>query len=79
MLTSLRLPVNSGPKPAAQAPKKPKGELSNGVNNLSIQEPAKLKSKNIDVIAEYGKVKRKNAANFVVIGMYQFRREANSS
>ena len=79
MLTSIRLPVNSGPKPAAQATKKPKVDLSNGVNNLSVQEPVKLKSKSIDVIAEYGKVKRKNAANFVVIGMYQFRRETNSS
>ena len=79
MLTSVRLPVNNGPKAAAQPPKKPKADLSNGVNNLSIQEPVKVKSKNIDVIAEYGKVKRKNAANFVVIGMYHSRKETNSS
>ena len=43
-------------------------DISNGVNNLSIQEPVKVKSKNIDVVAEYGKVNHKNAANFVVIG-----------
>lgn len=28
----------------------------------------KVKSKNIDVVSEYKKVKRKKAANFVVIG-----------
>jgi elongation factor 1 alpha-like protein len=35
---------------------------------LSVEEPVKVKSKNLDVLAEYKKAKRKNAANFVVIG-----------
>jgi hypothetical protein len=43
--------------------------LSNGIDKLSIQEPV-FKSKNIDVVAEYSKIKRKDAANFVVIGVY---------
>jgi elongation factor 1 alpha-like protein len=47
----------------------PSKDLSNGVAKMSIQEPAKVKSKNLDVAAEYKKNKRKNAANFVVIGM----------
>ena len=44
----------------------PKADITNGVNSLSI-EP-KVKSKNIDVLGEYNKIKHKNAANFVVIG-----------
>lgn len=44
--------------------------VTNSLANLAVQEPAgpKVKSKNIDVLSEYGKVKQKNAANFVVIG-----------
>lgn len=41
----------------------------NGVANVTIQDTPRVKSKNIDVIAEYNKTKRKNAANFVVIGI----------
>lgn len=32
-------------------------------------DPIKVKSKNLDVVAEYQKSKQKKAANFVVIGM----------
>ncbi|KAI1626008.1 elongation factor EF-1 alpha subunit [Exophiala viscosa] len=59
------------PTPVKQKPKdtpKSKSTLSNGVQDLSIQDVPKIKSKNIDVISEYKKIKRKNAANFVVIG-----------
>ncbi|EXJ54331.1 elongation factor 1-alpha [Cladophialophora yegresii CBS 114405] len=49
-------------------PAKSKTTLNNGVQALSIQDTPKIKSKNIDVLAEYKKTKRKNAANFVVIG-----------
>ncbi|KAJ9614368.1 hypothetical protein H2200_002504 [Cladophialophora chaetospira] len=49
-------------------PAKLKSTLSNGTQELSIQDTPTIKSKNIDVLAEYNKVKRKNAANFVVIG-----------
>lgn len=38
------------------------------MKQLSIREPVKIKAKNLDVLAEYSKIKRKNAANFVVIG-----------
>ncbi|EXJ91172.1 elongation factor 1-alpha [Capronia coronata CBS 617.96] len=62
-------------KVAAPAKTKPKESartkttsLAHGVQQLSVQETPKVKSKNIDVLAEYKKVKRKKAANFVVIG-----------
>lgn len=59
--------------PQAKQPSKsqPKASITNGVNNLGISEPPKpaVKSKNLDVLAEYRKApKHKNAANFVVIG-----------
>jgi elongation factor 1 alpha-like protein len=47
---------------------KTKVDLSNGLKNLSVEEPVKIRSKNLDVLAEYKKVKRKSSANFVVIG-----------
>jgi elongation factor 1 alpha-like protein len=40
------------------------------MDDLSLAEPVKIKSKNLNVLAEYRKVKRKNAANFVVIGKW---------
>ncbi|OJD10113.1 translation elongation factor Tu, partial [Emergomyces pasteurianus Ep9510] len=43
-------------------------DVADAVGQLSVQETAKVKSKNIDVLAEYHKVERKKAANFVVIG-----------
>ncbi|TIA38434.1 hypothetical protein D6C78_04016 [Aureobasidium pullulans] len=45
--------------------------VTNGVSNLSLEEPQtsqKVKSKNLDVVAEHAKAGRKNAASFVVIG-----------
>ncbi|MCJ1351054.1 MAG: Hsp70 suppressor, GTPase facilitates ribosomal subunit dissociation [Icmadophila ericetorum] len=42
--------------------------LTNGVKAVSVDDTPKAKSKNLDVAAEYNKSKRKNAANFVVIG-----------
>ena len=35
---------------------------------MVIEDTSAAKSKNLDVIAEFRKVKRKKAANFVVIG-----------
>ncbi|EXJ92949.1 elongation factor 1-alpha [Capronia epimyces CBS 606.96] len=56
-------------KAKAKEPAKAKSTgLAQGVQQLSVQETPKVKSKNIDVLAEYKKVKRKKAANFVVIG-----------
>ncbi len=43
-------------------------EISNGVGDISLRDTAGARSKNLDVVAEYKKIKRKNAANFVVIG-----------
>ncbi|KAK5050380.1 hypothetical protein LTR84_003661 [Exophiala bonariae] len=59
------------PAPTKTKPKestKTSSSIAKGVQNLSIQEPPKVKSKNLDVVAEFQKVKRKKAANFVVIG-----------
>jgi hypothetical protein len=53
-----------------QKPTKVKESPTNNMADLSITEPAKVQSKNLDVLAEYRKVTRKNAANFVVIGKY---------
>lgn len=51
------------------APKpKPKDTVVQGVAALKIDETPKVKSKNIDVVAEYEKTPSKNAANFVVVG-----------
>ncbi|UDD55659.1 hypothetical protein AFCA_003257 [Aspergillus flavus] len=38
------------------------------MNNLSVAEKVTVKSKNLDVLSEYQKSKRKNAMNFAVIG-----------
>lgn len=38
------------------------------MKQLKIEEPVKIKSKNLDVLAEWRKTQRKKAANFVVIG-----------
>lgn len=40
------------------------------MNNLSVEEKVTVKSKNLDVLAEYNKSKRKKSANFVVIGAF---------
>ncbi|KAI5209856.1 hypothetical protein E4T39_00593 [Aureobasidium subglaciale] len=61
----------SGAKKQANQQKDCKS-VANGVSSLSLEEPQqtsqKVKSKNLDVIAEYEKAGRKNAASFVVIG-----------
>ncbi|OAL28869.1 translation elongation factor Tu [Fonsecaea nubica] len=45
-----------------------KSAVTGGIRELSIQDTPKIKSRNIDVLAEYRRNHRKNAANFVVIG-----------
>lgn len=59
-------------KPVKQPPQPSSGDKSvndvvQGVENTVIED-AKVKGKNIDVIAEFERSKAKNAANFVVIG-----------
>lgn len=39
------------------------------MGKLSVEEKVAVKSKNLDVVAEYNKSKRKKSANFVVIGI----------
>jgi elongation factor 1 alpha-like protein len=51
--------------------KKAQDDLSGGIKALTV-EPVKVKSKNLDVLAEYKKSKQKKAANFVVIGEITF-------
>jgi len=48
--------------------KKAQGDLAGGMNNLSVEEKVTVKSKNLNVLDEYNKSKRKKSANFVVIG-----------
>ncbi|PGH15027.1 translation elongation factor Tu [Helicocarpus griseus UAMH5409] len=50
--------------------KTPAADVADGVKQLSVQEKetVKVKSKNLNVLAEYQKKERKKAANFVVIG-----------
>ncbi|KAL5343655.1 elongation factor Tu GTP binding domain protein [Aspergillus crustosus] len=50
-----------------QGDKKDQG-LAGDLSNLSVAEKVNVKSKNLDVLFEYRKSKRKNAMNFVVIG-----------
>lgn len=42
--------------------------VTDGVKALGLDDRPKAKRKNIDVLAEYQKVKNKNTANFIVIG-----------
>ncbi|KAL4919900.1 hypothetical protein BDW62DRAFT_27276 [Aspergillus aurantiobrunneus] len=57
-------------QPASKSPGDKKGQagLAGDVSNLSVTEKVNVKSKNLDVLFEYKKSKRKNAMNFVVIG-----------
>lgn len=57
-------------KQPAQKPTNKKTDLAGGMNNLSVEEKVNVKSKNLDVLSEYEKSTRKNAANFVVIGWW---------
>ncbi len=57
-----------GGKPGTNKDKSVKG-ISNGLGKVAIDDSAlRAKSKNLDVLAEYEKTQRKNAANFIVIG-----------
>lgn len=56
------------PTPKTAADKKAQSELADGVKSLTVEEKVNVKGKNLDVLSEYKKSKRKNAANFVVIG-----------
>ncbi|GLI76138.1 hypothetical protein PoHVEF18_004409 [Penicillium ochrochloron] len=55
-------------KPAASKAAKGQADLAGGMKDLSVEEKVTVKSKNLDVLAEYNKSTRKKSANFVVIG-----------
>jgi hypothetical protein len=40
------------------------------MKDLSVEEKVTVKSKNLDVVAEYNKSTRKKSASFVVIGVF---------
>lgn len=42
--------------------------VTDGISKVAIEDAPRAKSKNLDVVAEYERSRRKNAANFVVIG-----------
>lgn len=52
--------------------KKTPADLAGGLKDLSVDEKVSVKSKNLDVLAEYNKSQRKKSANFVVIGRWFF-------
>jgi hypothetical protein len=45
-------------------------QITNSVETMKIDDSPKAASKNLDVLAEFKKSTTKNAANFVVIGIY---------
>ena len=62
--------ASTTPKSKMKESTTPQTDISNGVADMSLKDTARAKSKNLDVVAEYKKIKRKNAANFVVIGEF---------
>jgi hypothetical protein len=78
LLTTFNVIANSGivgkskKPPAKRATDKSAAGLAENVKGLSVQESVKVRSKNLDVLAEYEKSQRKKAANFVVIGLLSF-------
>ncbi|KAL3475608.1 P-loop containing nucleoside triphosphate hydrolase protein [Aspergillus californicus] len=56
------------PASKPQGDKKDQAGLAGDMDNLTVAEKVNIKSKNLDVLSEYKKSKRKNAMNFVVIG-----------
>ncbi|KAL8648554.1 MAG: hypothetical protein Q9210_004921 [Variospora velana] len=64
---------SKGPKPAKKTILTPKenketNDLAEGIAEVAFDEGPRLKSKNLDVLAEFQKSRTKHAANFVVIG-----------
>ncbi|EEP76312.1 TEF1 protein [Uncinocarpus reesii 1704] len=60
--------ANKAKQAKAQSSTKASSDLADSVKQLSVQESIKPKSKQLDVLEEHRKAKRKKAANFVVIG-----------
>lgn len=56
--------------PAKTSNEKKADQIASGVEAMRIDDTPRATSKNLDVLAEFEKKKAKNAANFVVIGMF---------
>ena len=55
-------------KAGAKGADKSTDQVTSGVKAISADDSSRVKSKGLDVLAEYEKAKSKNVANFVVIG-----------
>jgi len=58
----------SGKGPAKTNGEKRADQIAAGVEAMKVDDTPMAKSKNLDVLKEYEKAEKKNAANFVVIG-----------
>lgn len=67
MMDAIDANAYTGAKSNKRPPTAPKG-VTQGVEALSIQEPPKVKSKNLNVLEEFEKASMKDAASFVVVG-----------
>ena len=60
---------NGGKGPPKTHAEKKAEQISNGVAAFKIDDTPRARSKNLDVLKEWGRAEKKNEANFVVIGM----------
>ena len=58
-----------GKVPPKTTAEKKADQIANGVEAMKVDDTPRATSKNLDVLAEFDKMKTKNAANFVVIGL----------
>lgn len=63
-------PADTGKKPPASVPKKKGGhdDVANEIKALKVDDTPLPKSKNLNVLNEYEKTKKKKTASFVVVG-----------
>lgn len=67
--TNYIVAANKGVKgPPKTNGEKKADQMANSVEAMKLDDTPRSRSKNLDVLAEFGKKKAKNAANFVVIG-----------
>jgi elongation factor 1 alpha-like protein len=67
----IRAGLNKGTNPPtkkAAGPDKDVSKVTKVLSDATLDASTRTKSKNLDVPAEYAKAKKKNEANFVVIG-----------
>ena len=73
MVGSIKSDSKTTPTPSKNPPKTSKemkaNQIAAGVEAMKISSTPMSKSKNLDVLKEFANIEKKNAANFVVIGM----------